>query len=76
MQHDTLETVYDYLTRYVNEHGYPPSIREIAAACHSNPMSASSALDILEAQGRISRARGKARSIRILPAQPADPAVK
>jgi repressor LexA len=66
MQHDTLETVYDYLTRYIDEHGYPPSIREIAAEYYIGTTTASKHLSILEAQGRIARDGTKARTLRLL----------
>jgi repressor LexA len=66
MQHDTLETVYAYLVEYIDTHGYPPSIREIAAGCYSSTMTVSSMLGILEAQGKITRTPNKARSICIV----------
>jgi repressor LexA len=66
MQHDTLQSVYNFLIRYMDKHGYAPSIREIAAACYIGTSTASKQLSILEAQGRIMRDDAKARSIRLL----------
>lgn len=30
----TIDTVYTYIYQHIQEHGYPPSQREIAAACY------------------------------------------
>jgi SOS-response transcriptional repressor LexA len=66
MQQDIRKTVYEFLVQYIDANGYPPSIREIAKGCFSSPMTVSSTLGILEAQGKITRTAGKARSICIV----------
>jgi SOS-response transcriptional repressor LexA len=55
-----------YKIQHIDTNGYPPSIREIAEGCFSSPMTVSSMLGILEAQGKITRSAGKARSICIV----------
>jgi SOS-response transcriptional repressor LexA len=66
MQQDIRKTIYEFLIQYIDTNRYPPSIREIAEGCFSSPMTVSSTLGILEAQGKITRTTGKARSIRIV----------
>ena len=66
MQQDIRKSVYDFIICFNETNGYPPSIREIAKGCFSSPMTISSTLGILEAQGKIARTPGKARSIRIM----------
>ncbi len=60
------QRVYDYLQKFWNDHGYPPSYSEIAT--HFNYKSDGTVrtyLDHLEAKGYIARA-GHARGIRLL----------
>jgi len=66
MQQDIRKTIYEFLIQYIDANGYPPSIREKAVGCFVSPMTVSSTLGILEAQGKITRTAGKARSIRIV----------
>ena len=61
-----IETVYTFLHEYSQKNGFSPSIREISAGCFINGATVLRYLDILEAQGRIERVAGKARSIRIV----------
>jgi SOS-response transcriptional repressor LexA len=62
----TMDTVYDYICRHIQEHGYPPSQREIAAACYLGKTTLVRYLDRLEMSGRITHDVGHARSIRII----------
>ena len=56
----------DYIAGHIEEHGYAPSIREIAAACGGvKPNAVADRLVALERKGYISRTNGKARAIRI-----------
>ena len=60
------QLILDFLTRYVEEHHYPPSIREISAAFGFKSLRGSTIhLDALEKKGFIQRGR-TSRSIRIL----------
>lgn len=60
---ETLDTVYAFLETFIAEHGYSPSLREISAQCYIGRSTVIHYLDRLEAQGRLSREEGKARSI-------------
>lgn len=60
---ETLDTVFTFLAAFIAEHGYSPSLREISAHCYIGRSTVIHYLDRLEAQGRISREEGKARSI-------------
>lgn len=62
----TTDVVYDYIRTFIQDNGYPPSLREISAGCFIGRSTAVRYLDKLEAQGRISRDEGRARSIRLL----------
>ncbi len=59
------EQVYQFIREYLSEHSYPPSLREISAACKSGMTALMRHLDRLEAQGRIVRVPRRARSIRL-----------
>jgi DNA-binding transcriptional regulator YhcF (GntR family) len=61
-----IERVYAFLCEFIQQNGFAPSIREIASGCYINVATVIRYLDILEAQGRIERMAGKARSIRII----------
>ena len=58
-----LQTVYDFLVAFIQEHEYAPSLREIAKGCHIGRSTTIHYLDQLEAKGCIRREEGKARSI-------------
>jgi len=62
----TLQDLYDFIEGYIGDHGYPPSLREIAAACYLGRSTVLRYLTKLEAQGRIKRQDGKARSITLV----------
>lgn len=60
-----LEQVYEFIVTYIHEHATNPSLREIADACYIGRSTTYRFLDKLEAQGRIVREPGQARSIRL-----------
>jgi len=73
MQNDTTESVYRFITEYMNTHeGLAPSQREIAEGCYIARSAVVRHLDKLEAWGRIRHEPNKARSIR-LPKNPPKP---
>lgn len=56
----------DYIRRSVQERGYPPSQRELAAACGwRSPSSSSDLLRVLESRGLVKVAPGIPRAIQI-----------
>jgi repressor LexA len=65
---ENLNRVYDFIRRYKQEYGYPPSLREIAAACYLGRSTVLRYLDRLEIQGRLTRTSGVPRSIQLLDA--------
>ena len=70
------QAIQAYLERFIEEKGYPPSIRQIQEACH---ISSTSVVDynlrLLEKRGVIRRDREVSRGIEILGEGPAKPAV-
>lgn len=66
------QRIYDYIVEFTAEHGYPPSVREIAAAVGlKSPSTVHFHLKALEEAGVISRGSGKTRAITAEePAQP------
>lgn len=65
MNENTL-AVWRYLAAYVDEHGYSPSRREIAAACFIAKTQVRTHLDKLALLGHIEHSDGLARGIRLL----------
>jgi repressor LexA len=67
MDHEpsTSEQVFDTICRYIEQHGYAPSIREIAQVCHLGSSTVFYTLHKLEAWGWISREPTTARSLRV-----------
>jgi SOS-response transcriptional repressor LexA len=63
---ELLDDIYQFLVTFIDEHGYPPSYREIAEQCYVGRTSVPRYLDRLEIQGRITREIGQARSIRVV----------
>jgi repressor LexA len=60
------QEVFDYVKRYVEERGFPPSIREVCkAAGFSSPRAGQKYLEALEEQGYIQR-ENKPRGIKLL----------
>jgi len=64
------ETVYAFIQTYMGQHGYAPTLREIAAGCYISYTTVVRYLDRLEWQGRIMREPGRARSIRVVVVEP------
>ena len=58
--------VYAFVSAYIQEQGYAPSLREIAAACGIGMGTALRHLDRLEARGQITRVSHQPRSISLL----------
>lgn len=63
---DIQDKIYTFLVNFIEENRFSPSIREIANGCFINVATVIRYLDILEANGRVERTAGKARSIRIV----------
>ncbi len=58
------QVIYDYLLKFTAENGYPPSVREIAAAVGlKSPSTVHFHLKALEEAGAINRGTGKTRAI-------------
>lgn len=59
--------IYDYIRSYTQVRGYPPSVREIAAAVHlKSPSTVHFHLKAMEAAGVLQRGTGKTRSITLV----------
>ena len=64
------QQIYDYILSFTDEHGYPPSVREIAQAVElKSPSTVHFHLKGLRAAGLISQAEGKTRAITVNPGQ-------
>lgn len=60
------QQIYDYILTFSEEHGYPPSVREIADAVElKSPSTVHFHLKGLRAAGLISQAEGKTRAISV-----------
>ena len=60
------QQIYDYILTYTDEHGYPPSVREIADAVDlKSPSTVHFHMKGLRAAGLISQAEGKTRAISV-----------
>lgn len=70
MKKDTLtekqKTIYDFICKYSESKGYPPSIREIAEEHNITPKGAYDHLKALEKKGFIKTEKNKSRAIEIL----------
>ena len=63
--------IYDFIKSYSDEHGYPPSVREIGAAVGlASPSTVHMHLKVLEEQGLIKRDSKKPRTIEVMGKQP------
>ncbi len=69
MPDNETNTVYDFIRDFFGEHGYSPTLREIAVACYMSTTTVVRYLDKLCAAGRISRELQKPRSIALLDLQ-------
>ena len=59
--------ILEFLSRYIREHGYAPSVREVCEACRVPSTSAVAYhLRKLEEEGAIRRDEGVARSVRVI----------
>ena len=58
------QQIYDYILSFTNQHGYPPSVREIGAAVGlKSPSTVHFHMKGLEEAGVIVKAEGKTRAI-------------
>jgi SOS-response transcriptional repressor LexA len=65
MLKERVDCVYDFIRQYLSNYSFAPSIREIAEGCYISSSYVLRCLDVLEAQERLTREPGKARSIRL-----------
>jgi repressor LexA len=64
---DRQREIYDYLTRYVDDHGYPPTVREIGEAVGlASPSTVHAHLANLERAGLIKRDPTKPRALELV----------
>ena len=62
-----VQMIYDYLVTYCNDHGYPPSVREIGDAVGlKSPSTVHMHLQTLEQKGLIRRTANKSRTIELV----------
>ena len=62
-----MKEVYNTIKQYINENGYPPTVREIGEICgFTSPATVQYHLIRLEQQGYIQKQDGKSRAIKIL----------
>ena len=60
------EAIVEFIRQYTDSNGYPPSTRELESGCGlKSPGAMNYQLLILEREGKILRAPGKARTIRL-----------
>lgn len=65
--------IYDFIRAYSDEHGYPPSVREIGGAVGlASPSTVHMHLKVLEEQGLIKRDSKKPRTIEVMGKQEGD----
>ncbi|HEX2621616.1 MAG TPA: winged helix-turn-helix transcriptional regulator [Phototrophicaceae bacterium] len=60
------EEVYRFISSYIQEHGYSPSLRDIAKGCYLGRSTVIRHLDKLEAADLITRDPNVARSITLI----------
>ena len=66
--------IYDFIRTYTDEHGYPPSVREIGAAVGlASPSTVHMHLKVLEERGLIKRDSKKPRTIEVMGKQATEP---
>jgi hypothetical protein len=64
------QAVFDFIAGHIAAHGYPPTTRELAVACHLGPSSAAHRmLGVLERKGYVTRTPGAKRTLAIAPPQ-------
>ncbi len=64
--------VWRFIAVFIDEHGYAPSLRQIAQACFTSHGNVVRYLDLLEARGVIEREMGQARALRLLKRPPVE----
>lgn len=62
---ENAKQVYVFINSYIAQHGFPPSMDEIADGCYLSRSSVVRYLDRLEAWGLVSREPGIPRSLRL-----------
>ena len=61
---EKLQIVYDYTSKYIEENGFPPSVREICTKCNiKSTATAFSYIEILKSKGLIDKSPSKKRAI-------------
>lgn len=60
------EDVFNFLVAYIDQHGYPPTVRDIAEAIGTVPSNVRRYLQMLESDGLIERTPGVSRGIKLL----------
>ena len=66
---DRTAQILAYIAQYRDEHGYPPSLKEIADGCEISSTSVVRYwLDRLQAAGRLTWQPGQSRTLRLTPA--------
>jgi len=63
---DTTQAVYLFVKNYIENHKYPPSLREIGEGCFLSVAGVLRHLDHLEGEGKLYREPGRARSITLV----------
>lgn len=66
MHNPTSEAIYEFIVIYIEEHEYPPTMREIAKGCYISAGNVVRYLDKLEAEGRLIREPRKARGLKLI----------
>jgi len=68
---DKQRRIYNYINRYYDSNGYPPSIREIQSACHISSTSVVDYnLNVLETRGLLKRRSDVSRGIKLINKKP------
>jgi SOS-response transcriptional repressor LexA len=63
---DTTEVVFEFITAYIGQHDFPPSVRDIAQGCQIGLASVAWHVGKLEAQGRVRRTSRVARGLSLV----------
>lgn len=68
---EKLNSVMNFITEYINEHNYPPTVREICISAKvTSSATAQYYLDKLEEMGKIKRSTARNRSIEVVDKEP------
>lgn len=62
----TRSQVLDALRSLIADHGYSPTVRELATACGINPSTCYKHLSQLMADGKVTEQAGQARTLRVV----------